>query len=614
MDSVIMSSPPPDQMCQGQNAKFAPIKSCPSGQQSNVAVHYSSDYSAKTSLDELFDLKKCQTHGQKPLRMRNLPGNFFNQSSASSSTSHSRDSLDSSHLNSPKRLSTAPSEMGSNHLSLKRSNKSKPLDPLSAFDSKTRSLPCSFSPSKFDPNMHPDTTPINLVPSNLSPNQLNKIQLESFTQLQRGLMCQSRANKSSGQSDVASLTEPTLSVLSNSNQIGAGLILNINSDPQCQVSPQVLQFNPSQVVVSNGLQQLPAMSMHTQQVIPSSHLASLHQMNCQPYSPNNLTMQHNHMSDPKPKEDNLRYLAQLQNERILMHKRQAELLQDGLIGRIRGIGVQSTAPSQQDNYGQFQYEPNVIKMQSRQESIDSGLDLVGSSYSSSADSTNRVSPDLSFMHQLPPNHQLVTVNSSGEAIPIQQYRVDNSQFGAAVTRKLITSPAQSRATVSASGLFGSKHNLVAATTATDNFDQLNLSSSRATLKSDLQSTPTGQSSFLCYPGTSTGPSLFEDYDSMSISSSPSTLDGSLACLNQAAESEPVSRLLLDSSAGQGNLSLNPSMHSPVSSMYEDNFLSSFLNNVDSTVDYFDFNGNFTGLSGHGAATDLSDLHGFSYNL
>ena len=108
--------------------------------------------------------------------------------------------------------------------------------------------------------------------------------------------------------------------------------------------------------------------------------------------------------------------------------------------------------------------------------------------------------------------------------------------------------------------------------------------------------------YLSYPANSG--TMFEDYvDSMSITSSPSTLDGNLESNNN---NQP-NRLVMTSSTDTMPINQMQS-----SSMYDDNFISTLLNSTE-PADLFDFSSNFN-LSGHGG-TDGCDLStGFSYNL
>ena len=256
-------------------------------------VMYSSD--ANKSLNDLFDLKRCRN--QKPMRQRNFPSNFFDQWSASSSSSHSGDSLNS--------LCTIINP--SNHQCQRERNQKEiesiGINPLATFESRTRSLPCSFSPSKF-------------ARDNDAKDRQNNFKLESFANLQQGL---------------------------------------VNG-----VTQQWGEFQTNTVINEHKIEQ------------QQSHYV------------------------PSRKEKTLIKLRQLENERVCMRKRQHELMQARLISPIYH------APKEYLNQTTNLISSNT---QSCQEGIDSGINMLN--YSSSTDSTCRISPEHSTKPLFNENEQLL---------------------------------------------------------------------------------------------------------------------------------------------------------------------------------------------------------------
>ena len=663
-----------------------------------VAVIYSHDYTAQNSFDELFALEKRQ----KPMRSRNLPGNFFDQASASSSTSHSRDSIDSAAFNSPQRNSMVP-PMGqtgadngagfSAHLSLKRTpSKAKTgMDSLAAFDSKTRSLPCSFSPSKFaNPNsafhLPNNSSNLNSVSGahNLNNNENNKVQLESFSTLQRGIQQSNQIQNRLKTTDVCGLKQQPLSTAFTTTTSTAAS----NQQPQHQQQHLFTSVNPNmlyslqQQQIGVQQQQQPAFyqQLHnaalisqqiqlggnvpvSQQVLNSpTQLVQMQAVyGCLPQQQvnQNMSNQSNHHNH-HPKEETFFHLQQLENERNNMKKRQLELMQAKLIGpnsanratveamqqANNGFNQLQQQHQQQQQYNCFtQQQLNQLqsvgssKPQSRQESVDSGLDLVG--YSSSSESTNRVSPELYLQMN---NSNLVANSSHHQLQQLQQQQQQQftcGQFvsaGAVLNQKLLANPQTTPTTTSTGGcLFGgtvvsSNGDMVAqevsgADNGSGNRFVYSTSSSNGKPMSSTVSVD-GSAYLNCFNTAGNAGSLLDEYnDSMSIASSPtSTLDGNVSCHSSSTTPTnlPTSTSTSISSGRppmvpQGALPATTATEESATiqqsaNIYDDNFLNNLLNGTEQ--DLFDFNGNFS-LPGNGVISTggIDDFQaGFSYNL
>lgn len=635
MDSVITSPVSQQMVISPTMARFPPIKSAPDASNrqvaaGNVAVVYSSD--AKKSFDELFDFEKCKK--ERPMRLRNFPGTFFDQTSASSSNSQSRDSLDSAHFNSPKRTSVAP-DGSSAHLSLKRNQlKAKQVDPLATFESKTRSLPCSFSPSKFDP---------------ASLNAKSKVQLESFSQLQRGLQNGTNRLKSTDPSSTHTLTDVPSAVVSVSAVSGETATTTFTDNSARTFFPAM--YPTSALHSLRAGQLLPGQVSPSQKVNgPSIGGGPLDQMTATlQYGQPPVSLLSMSLPDQSKEETFLHGLQQLESERAYMRKRQMELLQAKLIGPSMNRSAVVANQQQQSPAGLFAAQPGyelasqqhslsrqvmMGKPQSRQESIDSGLDLL--CCSSSAESTNRVSPELFLQFG---NGTLVAASQLVADMQQQQQPYGSEPFGPTVNHKLnLTSPTMTN-TATSSGLFvhnaavgtasttnlSSRHvDCVVPVTSSDlsldgNFTRVKLSMVPGhQLNSNVSNSEAGNGNYLCtYSANNNSGSAIDDYlDSMSVCSSPSVHEGILNQENAmeqqqtSQQHQPNGQMLM---AGNNSLSLNPMA---AGSLFDtDSFISGLLSGAE--VDMFDFNGNFS-LSGHGVTGTVDsgcDLQaGFSYNL
>lgn len=617
-----------------------------------VAVIYSREYTPEHSFSELFDLEKLQK-SMNTMRSRNLPGTFFDQASASSSTSHSRDSIDSAvanSYNSPQRNNSMvpPPHSGDNafsaHLSLKRtSSKAKAAlcDVLSTFDSKTRSLPCSFSPSQFaDPNNSNNSATLFL--SNLNSANNNRVQLESFSTLQRGLQQkQPRQLLATSTPTSVSTNQQQLPLFANPN-----MLYNLQQQQQQQAFYQLQQQHNHATLISqqNQLGGSEPVSQQVQLNSPNQLMQAVYR------GPSQLMNQQNNQH-PKG-ENTFFHLQELENERNCMKKRQLELMQAKLIGpNSNRPAVTETQQMQQANlsfsdlqqrqqmqqlynnlFNQEQQvsnqtlqsnttttasSSNSSKPQSRQESIDSGLDLIG--YSSSSESTNRVSPEL-YM-QMSNTGTLNLANSTAQQLHLQQQQQQftcSDQFapaGAGLNQKMMSVNPQTSnggpSSLFAGPVVNSNGDIVSQVSPDNGSGRF--SSNCKTTESNSMAVDGNNAYLNCFNGAS---SLLDEYiDSMSVASSPSsTLDGNGGSGRNSTT--PTNNL---PSAGRPPMvptqtqPINENASGDAGALYDDNFLNSLLNGTEQ-VDLFDFNGNFN-LTGHGGLMSPADLQaGFSYNL